>query len=111
VRPLEPGWNETLGEVVGETVGEPLAVSQPWPKLNHGGSRLIRFFCALHPTMREDWAKSWARHMRPGGQLITLIFPVEAEPRDGGPPWYVHPDMYTAVLTANGIASHLPSSH
>jgi len=53
--------------------------------------------------MREDWAKAWARHMKPGGKLITLIFPVEPEPRDGGPPWYVHPDMYTQVLTANGF--------
>ena len=57
--------------------------------------------------MREDWAKAWARHMKPGGKLITLIFPVEPEPRDGGPPWYVHPDMYTQVLTANGTRTRL----
>jgi len=61
------------------------------------------FFCALHPSMREDWAKAWARHIKPDGELVTLIFPVEAEPRDSGPPFCVHPDAYSAVLTANGF--------
>jgi hypothetical protein len=60
--------------------------------------------------MREDWAKAWARHMKPGGKLITLIFPVEPEPRDDGPPWYVHPDMYTQMLTANGTRTCLQPS-
>lgn len=31
---------------------------------------------ALHPDMRKDWAESWARLVAPGGELLTLIFPV-----------------------------------
>lgn len=33
--------------------------------------------CALHPTMRENWAAAWARHLTPGGELITLVYPVD----------------------------------
>eukprot|EP00242_Pyramimonas_sp_CCMP2087_P009158 CAMPEP_0198206694 /NCGR_PEP_ID=MMETSP1445-20131203/10226_1 /TAXON_ID=36898 /ORGANISM="Pyramimonas sp., Strain CCMP2087" /LENGTH=242 /DNA_ID=CAMNT_0043879475 /DNA_START=238 /DNA_END=966 /DNA_ORIENTATION=- len=60
------------------------------------------FFCALHPTMRADWAVTWGRLIKPGGMLVTLIFPVDP-PRDDGPPFCVHPDNYTAVLPPNGF--------
>lgn len=37
------------------------------------------FLCALHPDMRKDWATAWAQLLRPGGYLLTLIFPVDPE--------------------------------
>ena len=55
------------------------------------------FFCALHPDMRKDWAAAWKGLLKPGGLLITLIFPVDPE-RHTGPPWPVTPEMYTEHL-------------
>lgn len=61
------------------------------------------FLCALHPTMRENWAQSWARLLRPGGELVTLMYPVDPA-REGveGPPWAVTPDLYTELLKGTG---------
>ena len=68
------------------------------------------FFCAIHPNMRDDWACAWAAHLkRPGGILITSIFPVL--PRDSrdqqGPPWPVWPELYASVLEKNGFVLEL----
>lgn len=38
-----------------------------------------QFFCALHPEMRGRWAATWARLIRPGGRLVTLVFPIGEE--------------------------------
>lgn len=35
-----------------------------------------RFMCSFVPEKRPDWAEAWSRLIRPGGELITLIFPV-----------------------------------
>lgn len=58
------------------------------------------FFCAMHPSMRADWANAWARHLKPGGLLVALMFPVEGmEDRDRqGPPWPVWPELYKEYL-------------
>jgi hypothetical protein len=32
--------------------------------------------------MREGWAAAWARHLKPGGQLVTLVYPVDPERDD-----------------------------
>lgn len=57
------------------------------------------FLCALHPDMRQKWAQAWAKHLKPGGELVTLIFPVDPA-REGvtGPPWAVTPELYTGLL-------------
>ncbi|RMG17721.1 MAG: methyltransferase domain-containing protein [Deltaproteobacteria bacterium] len=63
------------------------------------------FFCALPPERREAWAEKMYRLLRPGGTLITLVFPVR-EPKwpprgcdpEAGPPFPVHPDLYRAHL-------------
>jgi hypothetical protein len=58
------------------------------------------FFCALHPDMRKDWGLRWKGLLKPGGLLITLIFPVIDPERQTmtGPPWPVTPEMYTEHL-------------
>lgn len=61
------------------------------------------FLCALPPELREDWAKTMARIVRPGGELITLIFPVGKDPKAGGPPFGVTPDIYRELLTPQGF--------
>ncbi|KAL6769478.1 hypothetical protein ACKKBG_A31170 [Auxenochlorella protothecoides x Auxenochlorella symbiontica] len=60
------------------------------------------FLCAMHPTMREDWAKAWHGHLSPGGKLITLIFPINPA-ADPGPPWYIHADMCKELLIPAGF--------
>lgn len=59
------------------------------------------FLCAMRPDMREDWAAGWARHLAPGGRLITLIFPDNPK-ADPGPPWYIYPDLVKTLLTPHG---------
>lgn len=60
------------------------------------------FLCALHPSMRSDWATAWKRLLQPGGRLITMIFPVDPamDVSKGyqGPPWPVTPEVYRDLL-------------
>ncbi|GBF92003.1 thiol methyltransferase [Raphidocelis subcapitata] len=64
------------------------------------------FFCALPATeaVRKAWAEAWARLLAPGGELVTLIFPVDpsADPTMG-PPFPVAPELYESLLTAAGF--------
>jgi hypothetical protein len=60
------------------------------------------FLCALMPEMRVQWASSWHRILRPGGLLITLIFPVDSEMEMKGPPWPVTPEIYKELLVEKG---------
>ena len=69
---------------------------------------LRRFLCAMQPTMRQNWAAAWARHIRAGGQLVTLMFPVDPKrPRDEGPPFPLTPELYTELLTSHGTSAVL----
>jgi methyl halide transferase len=64
------------------------------------------FLCALHPDMRRDWALTWRRLLAPGGELVTLIFPVGPSQRAGGvenPPWQVTPELYQDLLLPAGV--------
>eukprot|EP00887_Chlorella_sp_A99_P002772 scaffold6.g2772.t1 len=60
-------------------------------------------FCALPPALRPDWAAAAGRLVKPGGLLVTLMFPVNTE-RTGGPPFAVSPAAYAAVLEPQGFA-------
>ncbi len=65
-----------------------------------------RFLCALPPAQRQAWAEAWATLVKPGGQLVTLIFPVDPEkPRDSGPPFPVTPELYADLLEPAGGCS------
>lgn len=37
------------------------------------------FLCAIPPDMREEWARAWRMLIRPGGELVTLLFPLRPE--------------------------------
>lgn len=64
---------------------------------------LCRFLCAMHPDMRGRWAEAWASQIMPGGELVTLMFPVDAaKPRDEGPPFPLTPELYTELLSPHG---------
>lgn len=56
-----------------------------------------RFFVAIPPSRRQDWGEVMSRIVKPGGYLITLIFPLDP-PQDYGPPFFVRPEHYVEVL-------------
>ena len=55
----------------------------------------------MDPAVRKQWAQTWARWLQPGGQLVTLMFPVEPEGREG-PPWPVPLELYQELLPPQG---------
>lgn len=59
------------------------------------------FFCAIHPSMRNDWAKTWARLIAKGGELVALVFPDDPS-RKSGPPFYSDPKVANQLLEDNG---------
>lgn len=60
--------------------------------------------------MRAGWAPAWARLLKPGGELITLMFPLPPAPGtaadtgggEEGPPWPLTPQLYRELLLPNG---------
>ncbi len=63
------------------------------------------FFCALPPGLRDDWAARMQALLKPGAELVALLFPVHGpqwpplgrDPGEG-PPYPVHPDLYRQHL-------------
>ena len=51
--------------------------------------------------MRQKWAETWFKWLTPGGELVTLMFPVEPEGREG-PPWPVPTQLYDNTLKPAG---------
>ena len=63
-----------------------------------------RFLCALQPHDRKKWAQRYTQLIKPGGQLATLIFPVDAsKDRNEGPPFPVTPELYADLLEPLGM--------
>ena len=60
------------------------------------------FLCALDPSVRASWAAQMGRLTRPGGELLTLIFPIRA-PDDKGPPFQVTLELYKELLLPVGF--------
>lgn len=56
------------------------------------------FFCAIQPASRIAWAKRMAALIKPGGTLVTVMFPCIEKAPDDGPPFAVSNDAYKAVL-------------
>jgi len=60
------------------------------------------FLCAIHPDAREKWADQYRKLIKPGGELITLIFPICS--REGGPPFAMSVELVTSLLTSRGFS-------
>ncbi|KIH92854.1 hypothetical protein SPBR_03055 [Sporothrix brasiliensis 5110] len=45
------------------------------------------FLCALHPSLRKDWARRMHELLRPSGVLVCLEFPLFKSRDEPGPPW------------------------
>ncbi|KAG5181164.1 S-adenosyl-L-methionine-dependent methyltransferase [Tribonema minus] len=61
------------------------------------------FLCALDPSIRQQWAQRMAALLAPGGELVTLIFPIGKPLSEGGPPFGVTLDLLTELLTPVGL--------
>uniref|UniRef100_A0A6U0VE35 Thiopurine S-methyltransferase n=1 Tax=Polytomella parva TaxID=51329 RepID=A0A6U0VE35_9CHLO len=62
------------------------------------------FFCAMHPSMRHEWATSWARVLRPGSKLLALEYPMDPSADvNAGPPFPVTPALYRQYLEPVGF--------
>lgn len=57
------------------------------------------FFCAIPPDRREDWGATARRIVRPGGLLISLVFPA-CKTVNEGPPWPMSTDDVATALGA-----------
>ncbi|EKM54217.1 uncharacterized protein PHACADRAFT_257911 [Phanerochaete carnosa HHB-10118-sp] len=55
------------------------------------------FFICIPPSRRAEWGQFMSRLIKPGGYLVTLIYPIDP-PKDWGPPYYVRPEHYVEVL-------------
>ncbi len=54
------------------------------------------FLCALDPSIRSDWAKMMSDLVKPGGILLTLIFPICE--KTGGPPFAMSLNIVQELL-------------
>ncbi|TFK86299.1 thiol methyltransferase 1 [Polyporus arcularius HHB13444] len=55
------------------------------------------FFVAIPPARRAEWGRQMAKLVKPGGYLVTIIFPIDPY-TEVGPPFYVRPEHYDEVL-------------
>lgn len=59
------------------------------------------FLCAINPSAREAWAVNMKRVIKPGGELVTLIFPIR--PMDSkGPPYAMNTELVKGLLEPQG---------
>ncbi|KAJ3195652.1 hypothetical protein HK101_011467 [Irineochytrium annulatum] len=55
------------------------------------------FLCALTKNLRSDWARAVAAIVRPGGYLITYMFPLKPD-SEKGPPYALSVEKYHELL-------------
>ncbi|KAG6875013.1 hypothetical protein C0992_005555 [Termitomyces sp. T32_za158] len=55
------------------------------------------FFVAIPPKRRVEWAQQMISLVKPGGYLITLVWPIEPQ-SEVGPPFFVRVEHYAEVL-------------
>jgi len=81
---------------------------------SHGGKFALgydcTFLCAMNPSMRQAWAQSWSKVLKPGGELVTLLFPLpregEADPVEvagSGPPYTISQNLASNLLSPLGF--------
>lgn len=59
------------------------------------------FLCAIPPARREEWAETYARLIRPGGELVSNVFPIGDF--EGGPPFALTPETVERLLVPRGF--------
>ena len=61
-------------------------------------------FCAVDPGLRQAYAATVARLLRPGGWFLGLFW---CHGREGGPPWGADPTAVAALFAAAGLAARV----
>ena len=59
------------------------------------------FLCALPPSKRQDWASKMTELVRPGGVLITYMFPLAEH--ESGPPFALSEKTYIDLLRSDFV--------
>ncbi|KAG5637615.1 hypothetical protein H0H81_003949 [Sphagnurus paluster] len=62
---------------------------------------LSSFFVAIPPTQRPAWARQMAALVKPGGFLVTLVYPIDP-PTELGPPYFVRVEHHEALWADKG---------
>mgnify|MGYP002780274907 CR=1 FL=1 len=66
------------------------------------------FLCAIDRARRPEWAAAMRRLVAEGGELVTLLFPVDPKrPREQGPPFALEPDEVAELLRPHFRPLHL----
>ncbi|GLB39289.1 putative thiopurine S-methyltransferase (TPMT) [Lyophyllum shimeji] len=60
------------------------------------------FFVAIPPARRPEWGRQMSSLVKPGGFLVTLVWPIDA-PTEVGPPFFVRVEHYEDVLGDNFV--------
>lgn len=58
----------------------------------------LSFFVAIPPNTRPNWGSQMCNLVKPGGYLITLIYPID-DPKLEGPPFMVYPHCNRACCS------------
>lgn len=61
----------------------------------------VTFLCALIPSVRGAWAKQHAALLKPGGTLLTCVFPICD--KVGGPPYALTVELVRSLLEPEGF--------
>ena len=59
------------------------------------------FLCAIEPSRRKEWASKYASLIRPGGELVSNVFP--NGDFEGGPPFALSPKIVADLLEPVGF--------
>eukprot|EP00282_Hemiselmis_andersenii_P008852 CAMPEP_0114138500 /NCGR_PEP_ID=MMETSP0043_2-20121206/16354_1 /TAXON_ID=464988 /ORGANISM="Hemiselmis andersenii, Strain CCMP644" /LENGTH=213 /DNA_ID=CAMNT_0001232471 /DNA_START=125 /DNA_END=766 /DNA_ORIENTATION=+ len=70
------------------------------------------FLCAIDPSTRSAWAETHKRLIKPGGELVTLIYPIRPKD-DNGPPYAMDTELVRGLLEPQGFVceSMVPVPH
>ncbi len=70
------------------------------------------FFCAVHPDDRTAFGDLARRLVRPGGRVVSIVFPAGKKLEAGGPPWGMLTDDLARALGAEfQMIEDLPVAH
>ena len=59
------------------------------------------FLCAIPPSRREEWATQMSKLIKPGGEIVSLVFPLGDY--EGGPPFALSTKIVEDLLTPAGF--------
>ncbi|MDF1801197.1 MAG: methyltransferase domain-containing protein [Planctomycetota bacterium] len=85
---------------------DPAAVGGPWDLCYEH-----TIFCAIDPSQRPDFGAAMARCVKPGGHLVSFLFPTNKPLDAGGPPHRATPaDLAEALGEAFELIEEAPTN-